>query len=915
MTPLIESTLVEATPAAAPAARMKRRIIAPAKVTAAARPGITAATAGAFAAGTTGATPAVPTAATATAAAAAAAAAVQNTPAVAPDPCWKVLVVDDEPAIHQVTRLVLGGADMLGRKLFLLHASSVPEASEQLRLHPDVALILLDVVMERDDAGLTFVHHVRRELGNRTVRIVLRTGQPGQAPERRVMVDYDINDYKEKTELTANRLYTSVVAGIRTFRDMCSLERTLSGMATVVESSATLFAMRDLEAMGTEVLKVLRRCVFFEAAALFDTFEATAQEPRRVAVLPPDSDFLLPPALLEALWLMPSVPVSDDRFVAVGLQADRGRRRIVAMRVKRKLEADEYHMVDLVLRNAAIACCNVQLELEAAALARLPAELPEPVMRVSNAGRVMFANDASAGLLAHWQDESPDDWHDKLREMMALSGRQDTEIRVDGRVFEMSMSPVPELGYVNIFGRDVTEVRDAVSRLRYAAYHDELTGLHNRVHFRASLEAAITSAAEDNSAPVGLLMIDLDHFKQINDTLGHAAGDEALRIAARRLKKLLRGADLVARLGGDEFAVLVNRVQQPGELTMLAERLRSGLAQPLTLGSRDWTVCASIGVTSYPRDATTASDLLRCADLAMYHAKRDGRGGVSAYDGEVHRSVRQRVSVEMMLRDAIKHDRLNLHFQPLVELSSGRILGAEALVRMQGPDGNPVSPVEFIPVAEECGLIEEVGEWVLHHALTEAHAWHQQGFPDLRIAVNVSARQLRAPDIVRRFKRVFDSTGIDGSRVEIELTESVLVGNVKEAMARIWDLRGLGADLAVDDFGTGYSSLGYLRSLPVSKLKIDRSFVMDLPGSRDALAIVDAVLSLANSLRLTVVAEGVETDEQADTLRRMGCAQAQGYLYSRPVPAAAFRKLLQLPRLPAPLLPQEASSTVLEVVR
>ena len=832
-------------------------------------------------------------------------------------PCWKVMVVDDEPAMHQVTRLALNGAHLLGRKIKLLHAMSAASASEMLAQNPDVALILLDVVMEKDNSGLDFVRHVRMDLGNSTVRVVLRTGQPGQAPERQVMIDYDINDYKEKTELTANRLFTTVVAGIRTYRDIRTLQRTQAGLTAVAASSAVLFAKRETPDFAAEVLRELGEATSFGAGSFLEIpieverewretgYEMPDQlrQPRSVAATHANGadPFEMPAGLLEQLRGQPKLVASEGRHYATQMRNHEGVQSVVGVRMNRDLETDERQVLELYLRNAVIAFENAQLEREAAILARLPAELPEPILRVSEMGKVLFSNGPSAGLLRHWNTSRggpvPAEWRARLREIIALDRRLDTELTFDGRVLELSMCPVAELGYVNIFGRDVTEYRNAVSQLQHAAFHDELTGLHNRVHFRAALEAAIATAA-GSGALVGLLLIDLDQFKQINDTLGHAAGDEALRTAGRRLTQMMRMGDIVARLGGDEFAVLVHQMDHPSELTGLAERLRAGLSQPMVLGTRDWNVGASIGLTAYPRDASNASDLMRCADLAMYHAKRDDSGGASAYDGEVHKSVRQRTSIEILLRDALKHDRMGLHFQPLVDLTSGRILGAEALVRMRQADGTPVSPVEFIPIAEECGLIEQLGEWVLHRALTEARRWHVAGRPDFNIAVNVSSRQLRAPDVLQRFRGVIESTGIDTARVEIELTESVLIGNVKEALARMWELRGLGVSLSIDDFGTGYSSLGYLRSLPVSKLKIDRSFVMDLPGSRDALAIVDAVLSLSKSLRLNVVAEGVETIDQAVTLRDLGCAQGQGYLFSRPVPAEEFERLLKLDVLP-----------------
>ncbi|MGY8869749.1 MAG: two-component system response regulator [Pseudomonadales bacterium] len=811
--------------------------------------------------------------------------------------CWTILIVDDEPTVHQVTRFALKDTEVLGRKLNMIHASSTRQAKELLRENPDIALVLLDVVMESHDAGLKLVHHIRESMNNTSVRIVLRTGQPGYAPEREVMVNYDINDYKEKAELTASRLFTTIVAGIRTYQDIVTLKRTQAGLTSVVSSSTTLFSQHTTEDLASEVLRTLSTAPFSEAAAFIDAPDiptSFADGTKKLASL-----FTLTPQAQAQLQLQvqPQALVSDgkDHFIRLHKSVP----GLIGLRTSRELEPDERQILELYLNNAAIAFHNIQLGRDASMLARLPTELPEPVLRVSTQGEVLFANPAGMGLLTHWQttvgSNVPPEWQIRLRDMVKMNRRFDTRLSFDDREFEFTMSPVAELNYINIFGRDVTDMHDAVNQLRHAAFHDDLTDLHNRTHFRAELETAIAAATESNSS-IGLLLMDLDHFKQINDTLGHAAGDDVLRITGKRLIKIVRNGDIVARLGGDEFAVLVREVDDPNELIILANRLQESVALPMHIGQNHWNIGASIGVTSFPNDARTASDLLGCADLAMYHSKRDG-SGVKPYDGAVHRSVRKRTSIELVLRDALKNQSLDLHFQPVVDLNTSKIYGAEALARLSHPNGTPISPTEFIPIAEECGLIEELGEWVLHTALAKAHQWHTQGHPDLHIAFNMSARQLQMPDIVKRFDSLMNNTHIDRTRVEIELTESVLIGNAKEAVAKIWELRSLGVDLSVDDFGTGYSSLSYLRNMPVSKLKIDRSFVMDLHDNQNALSIVDAVLSLSNSLHLTVVAEGVETLEQAKILRDIGCTLCQGYLYSRPVTADAFSRLLELDHL------------------
>ncbi len=819
---------------------------------------------------------------------------------------WKVLIVDDEPAIHQITRLALKGQKVLGRGLQLMHASTAEAAREILRTEPDVALVLLDVVMETDHAGLELVRFIREELGNTTVRIVLRTGQPGQAPERNVMVDYDINDYKEKTELTPTKLYTALVVGIRTYREIRALERARRGMQSVADASAEMFAPSDKQSLADRVVARMSDLQFCDRGAWLEIVDAadgpvftTLASSARFSPADFSPDSAEGAKLLAVVGQARSSPLrtaSDGDLHATCLRIAGGAESVLCLRTSDSFEADDRQLYELFVHNVATAHESAQFEREKEILARLPGELPEPILRVNASGQVLFANQAAQPLLVHWCADAelrlPDPWGPRMREVISLDRRLDTEVAFDQRVYELSMSPVPELGYVNIFGRDVTEYRNALLRLQHAAYHDELTGLHNRVHFRAALDEAITRA-QANEKPVGVLVLDLDDFKKINDTLGHASGDEVLRVVAKRLAHLVRAGDVLARLGGDEFAVLVQLMTHPDELLGLSQRIRSALRQPVTLGSSDWQIGCSVGYTSYPRDALSGENLMRCADLAMYHAKREGAAGVSAYDGEVHKIVRQRTTIEMMLRHALKADLLRLHFQPIVRLADRRMVGVEALVRMLGDDGKLVPPGDFIPVAEESGLIEPLGEWVLHQALRQVKVWHGMGHDALWLAVNVSGRQLRDRHIARRIGQALQTTDFPSGLLELELTESVLIGDVQNALQVLWELRELGVELSVDDFGTGYSSLGYLRSLPVGKLKIDRSFVADLPGSRDAVAIVDAVLSLGKSLRLSVVAEGVETEEQAEALQRMGCTNAQGYLFARPMPAEQLEPLLR----------------------
>ncbi|MCW5625296.1 MAG: EAL domain-containing protein [Burkholderiales bacterium] len=818
---------------------------------------------------------------------------------------WKILIVDDEPGVHDVTRLVLQGQVLLDRPLLLLHTASATAAFDVLREHRDVAVILLDVVMETDRAGLDFVETLRGAWNLRDVRIIVRTGQPGQAPEGRVMLDYDINDYTEKTELTATKLLTTIVGGIRAYRDLQNLHGVRETLQRSVRASAALFTVRGIPALAATVLTQLAALGWLrdgaalgcgaavDAAANDTTTLATWGKPSTDGATTSGADGY--DAVACQARRQPGEWVQSDGIRALCLRSQYADELVVCLRPHRPLDTNDVQGLTLFLDNAASAFENACYEHRSSVLARLPGELPEPILRIGGDGTVLYANAASQTLLTHWRtkigERLPEPWGDRMAELLVLDRRLDAEIAFGGRVFELSMNPVPAVGYLNLFGRDVTEYRQVLSQLQYRAFHDELTGLHNRAYFRTALDAAI-ARSQTEGTPVGVILIDLDQFKQVNDTIGHDAGDIVLKEVARRLSDRVRGDDVLARLGGDEFGVLVLAFQGPDELNGLANRLRAGLEEPITIESREWPLGCSLGVTSFPRDASTADGLMRCADLAMYHAKREGAGGVSGYDDEIQRSVRHRANVEVLLRQALKTGTLDVHYQPILHLDENRIIGVEALARMPLGKGEFIPPHEFIGIAEECGLIEPLGDWVLRRALADMKRWEALGHGDLRLAVNVSSRQLRDPSIASRFRRALVELEFPPARLEVELTESVLVSDVRSAVQHIWELHALGARLSIDDFGTGYSSLTYLRSLPVSKLKIDRSFVIDLARSRDALAIVDAVLSLGKSLRLEVIAEGVETPEQAQALRKMGCRYGQGYLFGRPVTAEDFEQYL-----------------------
>lgn len=437
--------------------------------------------------------------------------------------------------------------------------------------------------------------------------------------------------------------------------------------------------------------------------------------------------------------------------------------------------------------------------------------------------------------------------------------------------------------YIAVFS-DISQIKHAQEKLLHLAHHDSLTGLPNRLLLRARLEHALERAHREGSQ-VAVLFVDLDRFKHVNDSLGHTLGDALLQKAAQRLKGLVRRADTVARLGGDEFTIVLEALQEAGDASRVAETLIRALADPFPIDGHELATSASIGIALYPRDGGSAENLLANADAAMYRAKEEGGGVYRFYTEQLTARATERVLLESQLRRAIQQDELFLHYQPQVDLASGRVIGIEALVRWQHPQQGTLSPARFIPLAEETGFIIPLGEWVLHRACAQAKTWLEAGAVFGRIAVNVAGRQIQRGDLVETVRRVLDETGLPAERLELEVTESCIMGQAESAIGMLQALRALGVRIAIDDFGTGYCSLTYLKRLPIDKLKMDQGFVRDLPNDENDAAIARAVLALGHSLQLTVIAEGVETRAQRDFLRAEGCEQAQGYLYSRPLDA------------------------------
>ncbi|MHB1528760.1 MAG: putative bifunctional diguanylate cyclase/phosphodiesterase [Acidiferrobacteraceae bacterium] len=441
-------------------------------------------------------------------------------------------------------------------------------------------------------------------------------------------------------------------------------------------------------------------------------------------------------------------------------------------------------------------------------------------------------------------------------------------------------------------GKDITERRKADERLHHMAHYDSLTGLPNRTLLQDHLKRAIAEANQRERL-VAVMFLDLDRFKTVNDTLGHEIGDALLGSVAERLAACLRPGDTVSRLGGDEFTVVLPSVAHVDDVTHVAQKILDQFLSPFRIAGRDLFVSPSIGITLYPLDEKDTTNLLRDADIAMYRAKELGGNTFQFYTAELNARVTRRLELETGLRWALERQELRLYYQPLVDMKTGRVRGTEALLRWQHPEYGLIPPLDFIPLAEDTGLIIPIGEWVLKTACAQIKAWHDTGFPALQVAVNLSSKQLRDRNLIVAVTQALEAAGLDACYLDLELTESVLMQDMELAGTILAALKKVGVSFSLDDFGTGYSSLSYLKRFPIDYLKVDRSFVLDILTDPVGASLVEAIIAMANVLHIKVIAEGVETYEQLELLRRQGCDIAQGYFCSPPVDAATFTDLLR----------------------
>lgn len=710
-------------------------------------------------------------------------------------PPWRILVVDDDADVHSTTTFALKNVEMQGRPLEFLHAYSARAARIILEQQPDIAVILLDVVMERPDAGLQLVRQIREELGMIEVRIILRTGQPGYAPEIEAIRGYDINDYRTKSELTRTKLYTAVAAAIRSYQQLRALDASRAGLEHILSAGASLMALHGVRDVAQGVLR--------QAATLL------GQEPAGVLCV---------------------------------RESGQGR-------------PDILHVVGALGEHA-------QLEGRELSPQRHPALARVAGRTLEDRGGV----EADGWLSLHFPGKAGRDFAACIP-----FARQVADL--ERRLLEVFASVVA-VGLDNV---------ELVTHLNQAAFRDQLTGLPNRTRLVELIDALLASPQRARAA---LALVDIDHFAETNDALGHHFGDLLLMAVGKRLKSRLDPQLEVARIGGDIFCVLGDAgVVQPATIQAL-------FRVPFHIDGQDVQVSSTLGLVRLCEHDGSGVDALKDADIALKRAKSQQRAGHFYFSRSMGVEIRERVRMMHALRSGFQRGELFLAYQPQVDLASKRPFGAEALLRWRTEDGRLVGPERFIPIAEYSGLIVDIGEWVLRQALAELVRLRAAGHQQFTMSVNVSQVQFRHPQFVDMLRRALELTGAPPEFVELEITESMAMEEPALLVEKLAQVKRTGVSIAIDDFGTGFSSLSHLQRLQIDRLKIDRTFVTEITGSARGSSIAEMVIQLGRNLGLSVIAEGVEDERQAHILRALGCPLAQGFLFARPLSPEALLEWL-----------------------
>jgi len=703
---------------------------------------------------------------------------------------WRILVVDDDADVHKATELAMQGLRIEGVPMQFLHARSAQEAREMLATETDLAVALLDVVMESDDAGLKLVHFIREELDQRAIRIVLRTGQPGYAPEIETVQSYDINDYKTKSELTRTRLYTVLTAAVRSYRQICALEANRRGLAMIVEAGTGLSKVRGLQRYAEGVVTQL--CAL-------------------LGILP-------------------------EGLVCAQIGADADSARVVA--------AEGQYMGLLEQSLASIQIDAVRERL-----------------RRCFATRESFHDDGTCLYFGLSNGRALAALVDVGRPLSPL----DQQLL---RAFCANVS----VGFENVV---------LYGQLLDQAYNDQLLQLPNRNRFVELLDKNLK-----DPAGITLALVDIDDFSDINDAFGHRFGDQVLQAVVLRLNDFLGKDAAMARVGPDAFGVL------GPDSRVCGDTVRDVFLEPFDVAGERLQLSATTGLVRLVDSAAIGSELLLDAQIALKRAKQQHRGSSQYFSPAMGNDARERFKLLKGLRAGFEENRLFVVYQPQMNLATGLAVGAEALLRWRTEDGKFVPPDQFIPLAEQSGLIINIGEFVLRTACFQLKKMLDTGLKDFRMCVNISLAQFRHPDFIATLIKALRDTGIDGQLLELEITESMAMEDTDLVMRLLADIKRTGATVAIDDFGTGFSSLSHLRQLQVERLKIDRAFVREAQSSSAGATIAQMVINLGRALGLTVIAEGIETEEQRAHLLALGCHEGQGYLFARPMQAEQLERWL-----------------------
>ncbi|MGJ8679980.1 bifunctional diguanylate cyclase/phosphodiesterase [Paraglaciecola sp.] len=712
-----------------------------------------------------------------------------------PQGTWNVLVVDDDEEIHSVTRLALSDLVVADKGLNFIHVHSGAEALKVIaEMNSTIAIILLDVVMETDDAGLMVARTMREELKILEPRIILRTGQPGYAPEEQVIKDYDINDYKTKTELTRGKLVTTIIASIRSYQQILSINQSRLGLEKIIASAANLLEEHSVKNFCEGVVTQISSLIGIEAGGVVCAKAGSVLD------------------------------IEDDDVYILGAAGE------FAVYINKKLEN---------LHNGKIVkFVNSCLQLK------------QHIFESEFTVLYLKSSDYEAAVYLQIGDKISD---------------------VNRQLLEVFLSSV-SVGYENV---------NLFHQLRTAAFRDWLTKLPNRSEFINMLDD--TSKAQLQNKDLVVALVDINHFADINDGLGQDAGNSTLLAVTKRLEETFSDKVSMARIGADIFGLIGS------ETYINQDTINELFVMPFKAGEHTLPLAASFGFSRLNSKNQSGLEILKQSNIALNRAKKNLKTNFEYYEPEMEQETTWRLEMIRKLAIDFENRKLELWYQPQVDLVTEQIVGMEALLRWPSSDGGFVSPAVFVPLAEYSGLIIDIGAWVLEESCKKLAELNQQGFKGLRMAVNISMPQFRDPNFIGSVKNIITEFEIEPDRIELEITESVVMDEPQIVVDALQELKSFGVKVAIDDFGTGFSSMSYLQKLPLDRLKVDRSFVNEITPGKSAF-IVETIVTLGNKLGLSTIAEGVEKREQASYMLKLGCDEAQGYLFAKPMP---FDQLLE----------------------